>query len=359
MSAKSSELQARSCGRCLPDGPGSPASAAANCPREFEVGNRVAPGPVDCPHEFEVGRSHAPARTNWPHEFEVGNYVAPGPVNCPHEFEVGRSHAPARANCPPEFEVGNRVAARPVNCPHEFEVGDQVAPGPVNCPHGFEVGRSHAPAHTNWPPVFHVADRAASSSPTLARWIAVSPATHDKLRRAVELASGDGVFEGRRQDLGQLLDRLLDCMIRRLERSRSRPALRPPRAPRGRRGVSVRHIAPDVRRVVWARDGGQCAFVGTGGRRCTGRRGLGFDLVQPIEDGGAWVHDNVRLLCRAHLEYVAKLRSDRCGAFEAGAERRCDARDEPSGARRAAPSAVGSAARSGEHAHDDHTDDPS
>jgi 5-methylcytosine-specific restriction endonuclease McrA len=68
-------------------------------------------------------------------------------------------------------------------------------------------------------------------------------------------------------------------------------------------GSSSRHIPAQVKRVVWHRDGGQCAFVGTAGRRCDERGFLEFHHVVPYSEGGAASVDNIQLRCRAHNGY--------------------------------------------------------
>ena len=60
-----------------------------------------------------------------------------------------------------------------------------------------------------------------------------------------------------------------------------------------------------MKREVWARDGGQCAFVGAAGR-CTERGFLEFHHVVPFADGGATSAENLELRCRAHNAYEAE-----------------------------------------------------
>ncbi len=55
-----------------------------------------------------------------------------------------------------------------------------------------------------------------------------------------------------------------------------------------------------VRRAVWTRDGGRCAWVGPDGCRCTSRWKLELDHIQPAALGGPSTIDNLRLACRAH-----------------------------------------------------------
>ncbi|WP_242355447.1 HNH endonuclease [Anaeromyxobacter sp. SG64] len=55
-----------------------------------------------------------------------------------------------------------------------------------------------------------------------------------------------------------------------------------------------------VRRAVWTRDGGRCAWVGPDGCRCNSRWKLELDHIQPAALGGPSTIENLRLACRAH-----------------------------------------------------------
>jgi hypothetical protein len=79
--------------------------------------------------------------------------------------------------------------------------------------------------------------------------------------------------------------------------------------PRASRGVArgSRDIPARVKRAVWLRDGGRCAFVGKRGRRCKERGFLEFDHVEPHGVGGEPTVGNVRLRCRAHNGHAAVL----------------------------------------------------
>ncbi|WP_242360615.1 HNH endonuclease [Anaeromyxobacter sp. SG17] len=55
-----------------------------------------------------------------------------------------------------------------------------------------------------------------------------------------------------------------------------------------------------VRRAVWKRDGGRCAWVGPDGCRCNSRWKLELDHIQPAALGGPPTVENLRLACRAH-----------------------------------------------------------
>jgi 5-methylcytosine-specific restriction endonuclease McrA len=67
-----------------------------------------------------------------------------------------------------------------------------------------------------------------------------------------------------------------------------------------------RHIPASVKREVWRRDDGRCAYSGRDGR-CTERSFLEYHHVQPYAAGGAATTANIELRCRAHNAYEASL----------------------------------------------------
>jgi hypothetical protein len=73
-------------------------------------------------------------------------------------------------------------------------------------------------------------------------------------------------------------------------------------APASASADGSRHIPAAMRRHVWARDEGRCAFVGSHGR-CTEIRQLEFHHVVPFARGGPTVVENLALRCRAHNVY--------------------------------------------------------
>lgn len=116
-------------------------------------------------------------------------------------------------------------------------------------------------------------------------------------------------------DLAKILDRALTALLRDLSRQkfaatdRPRPsqgsAADPRHDPRHDPRRGSRHIPAEVRRAVWARDGGRCGYVGEGGR-CDERGFLEFHHVVPHASGGAATIDNIQLRCRAHNAYEAE-----------------------------------------------------
>src|SRR5207237_310286 len=62
----------------------------------------------------------------------------------------------------------------------------------------------------------------------------------------------------------------------------------------------------DVKRQVWARDGGQCTFTSESGERCPARKRIEFDHAIEVARGGEATVDQIRLRCRRHNQYTAE-----------------------------------------------------
>ena len=73
------------------------------------------------------------------------------------------------------------------------------------------------------------------------------------------------------------------------------------------KGARTRHVAADVSRAVWERDGGRCTFCSAEGRRCSERRLLQLDHIHPYAVGGRATIGNLRLRCRAHNLHAARI----------------------------------------------------
>ena len=126
----------------------------------------------------------------------------------------------------------------------------------------------------------------------------VSRETHDKLRRAQDLLR-HVVPDG---DPAQIFDRALTLLVSHWEKQRTGCADRPGKSRPSRAGT--RTVPAATKRVVWQRDGGRCAYLGTQGR-CTETGFLEYHHVVPFARGGAATVDNIQLRCRAHNQHEA------------------------------------------------------
>ena len=146
----------------------------------------------------------------------------------------------------------------------------------------------------------------------------VGQETHDTLRRLQtllrrEIPNGDpGEIVGRALDL--LLDKVEKTKMAAAAPPRSRPQPRPRNSIRRETDNDIRtpirdsrHIPNDVRRDVWRRDGGQCAFVANSGRRCSETTFLELHHVHAYAKGGPATFASIALRCRRHNQYEADL----------------------------------------------------
>ena len=129
--------------------------------------------------------------------------------------------------------------------------------------------------------------------------ITISRETHDKLRRAQDLLRHQ-LPDG---DPAAVFDRALTLLLNDLERRKLAQTNRPRTSRPATTGT--RHVPAAVRRDVWKRDAGRCAFVGHAGR-CAERGFLEFHHVVPFADGGPTTTENLELRCRAHNVYEAE-----------------------------------------------------
>jgi hypothetical protein len=117
--------------------------------------------------------------------------------------------------------------------------------------------------------------------------------THDKLRKVQDLLR-HLVPNG---DPAVIFDRALTLLLQDLERRKLAQVERP--RPPTSSHTRTRHVPAAVRREVWERDDGRCAFVGTVGQCC--ERGLlEFHHVIPFAAGGETTAGNLQLRCRSH-----------------------------------------------------------
>jgi hypothetical protein len=131
--------------------------------------------------------------------------------------------------------------------------------------------------------------------------VTISGDTFEKLRLAKDLLR-HAVPSG---DEAAILDRALTALLADLAQRKFAAAEKP--RPSGATTPGSRHIPAEVKRAVWLRDLGRCAFVGTNGRRCPERGFLEFHHIHPHALGGEPTAGNIQLRCRAHNAYEARV----------------------------------------------------
>jgi hypothetical protein len=131
--------------------------------------------------------------------------------------------------------------------------------------------------------------------------VTIGGETLEKLRLAKDLLR-HAVPSG---DEAVILDRALNALLVDLAQ-RKFAATEKPRASTAPAPGS-RYIPAEVKRTVWLRDLGRCAFVGTSGRRCGERGFLEFHHMHPYGLGGQATVANIQLRCRAHNDYEARV----------------------------------------------------
>lgn len=130
--------------------------------------------------------------------------------------------------------------------------------------------------------------------------VTIGGETLEKLRQARDMLR-HAIPSG---DDAAILDRALTSLLLDLAKAKF-AATDAPRPSRGT-GPESRHIPAEVRRVVWLRDLGCCAFVGAEGRRCKERAFVEFHHVRPFAVGGAPTADNIQLRCRRHNAHESR-----------------------------------------------------
>ena len=123
--------------------------------------------------------------------------------------------------------------------------------------------------------------------------------THEALEMARDLlrhAIPDG-------DPAQIFARALEVLVEDLVRKKFAITDRP-RLSRGQADDS-RTVPAEVKRKVYIRDRGRCAYTSPSGHRCGERAFLEFHHLAPYALGGPPTVENIELRCRAHNQYEA------------------------------------------------------
>ncbi len=106
-------------------------------------------------------------------------------------------------------------------------------------------------------------------------------------------------------NLGELFERALDELIAKETKRRQGAVSDKPRKLRSLKEGS-RHVPVSVAREVWERDESQCTFVDAHGRRCSEKRYVTLEHVDPHARGGPPSVHNLCLLCGPHNQDAAR-----------------------------------------------------
>ena len=146
----------------------------------------------------------------------------------------------------------------------------------------------------------------------------------DLLRR--EIPSGDP---------GAIVEQALSLLVSHVAREKTAATTAPRTARPGVPGSP--YIPAAVKRAVWLRDRGQCAFVARSGRRCGEHVFLELHHIQPFAMGGEATVDNISLRCRPHNVYEAELAFGRYEPRPEGMRERPEHAKGPADVRAASP----------------------
>ena len=130
----------------------------------------------------------------------------------------------------------------------------------------------------------------------------------DKLQRARALLRHK--ISDSANDLAEVVDEAVSLLLAKLEARKFAKTKAPRKSVADSdTSASSRTIPAAVKREVFARDGGRCAFVAKSGRRCScsdpGQ--LEYHHVQPYAMGGDHKPETIELRCAAHNAYQAEL----------------------------------------------------
>ncbi|HET9553844.1 MAG TPA: HNH endonuclease signature motif containing protein [Anaeromyxobacteraceae bacterium] len=199
----------------------------------------------------------------------------------------------------PERHEAATAASLPIPAPHRPEPeAMNAAPVPAAVPApALEVPAPASTAPTR-PTVRPVA------ADTWSLRVTVDAAFKEELDRLTELLSHK-VPGG---DLSAVLREAVKCAIEKHGKRRGavdpkrKRAKKAPAAPPVALPASPRRepIAAEVRRQVWRRDEGRCAWVGPDGHHCGSRWRLELDHIEAAALGGPSTVDNLRLTCARH-----------------------------------------------------------
>jgi hypothetical protein len=160
-----------------------------------------------------------------------------------------------------------------------------------------------APAPPAAPPLLPTPPARAAVAPLSPARYSYHLTIDEEAREMLQLARDMASHALRGDDLA-LLKRALHALLEKQAREKFAATDKPGAA--RETGPDSRHVPAAVKRGVFFRDLGHCAFVAADGRRCQERAFLEFHHVKPWMAGGETTTTNVQLRCRRHNGYEAR-----------------------------------------------------
>jgi len=127
-----------------------------------------------------------------------------------------------------------------------------------------------------------------------------------ELRDKLELCRNLMSHANPTRDLAIVVERAVDLLISDLERTRLKRTKRAQPSSPAPATRPTNRVGSATRRKVFDRDGLQCTYVSTSGRRCGARAFLELDHIDPRARGGGDDEGNLRVRCRAHNQLAAE-----------------------------------------------------
>ena len=130
-----------------------------------------------------------------------------------------------------------------------------------------------------------------------------SQALYDKLHEARALIRHE-IPDG---DIGEIFDRALTLLVEDAKRKKFAQTSSPRKRSKAaqKTGAPSRHIPAEIKRAVFERDGGRCAFVGRNGRRCGSPDFVEYHHLDPWAKAKRHSVERIELRCRGHNHYAA------------------------------------------------------
>jgi hypothetical protein len=202
---------------------------------------------------------------------------------------------------PHSMETRPALASAPFSTPMIEVEHPRSDPAPVEVPqaNGDDARRAMtAPVH---PAPVGLTVLAPLSSSRYRLQCTIGEGAHTDLRLAQDLLRRE-IPNG---DPGAIIERALALLVAQIAKEKTAATSMP--GPARSATPGARHIPASVKRAVWLRDRGQCAFVAKAGRRCAERAFLELHHIHPFALGGEGTVSNISLRCRRHNTYEAQM----------------------------------------------------